>query len=169
MTVDARSILARQSSSLHPTSHQRWGSAVPSMPGPCPLRAPLPAASGHLVRRVAAPALSSCPTSPRSVFSPQHHPRCRPGPAPSPAPAPWKGTNPRPGSPRRLPRLTPLAPAAAPAPPRSPRTQRVPGAASPLLGQRLPAGVALPLAPDQQPAQESACPGDRGAGAGEPG
>lgn len=151
VTVDARSILARQSSFLYPISHQLWGLAVLSMPCPCPLPAlsplsPPPPVSGHLMRQVAAPALPSCPPSAGSVFSPQH----RPGPAPSPAPP--RGTIPGPPGPcpahRRLRRRSGPAAGWAHLEP------------APLLGQRL----SLPLAPDQQPAQESAWPGAAGLG-----
>lgn len=109
--------------------------------------------------RPAPPACGAFPpsTAPAAAQGPLPHQLHRGAPAPGP------------GSPRRLPQLTPLSPV-----PLRPRRAR-PGLGAYLeLGARswdkgCAAGVALPLATNQQPAQESACPGGSGAGAGQPG
>lgn len=156
------------------------GRAVPCIPSPtspaawqCPPH-PVPVSSVPLCPLQLVTSCGEWPPQPsrpappaRGAFPPSTAPAAAQGPLPHQlyrgAPAPG------PGSPRRLPQLTPLAPV-----PRRPRRAR-PGLSAYLeLGARswdkgCPAGVALPLATDQQPAQESACPGGSGAGAGQPG
>lgn len=162
--MHAGSIFTRQSSPLPPTS---TGAQQCS---PCPVHVPSLTLCplGHLMQRAAVPALSLLPLQPMERVYPQHLALLLPGVPPAPRPPPPQQAEGLP-SPFPGPQLTRALLAAAASTAALAPCQRVPGAQSPLLGQRLsqvPA-LALPLALDQQPAQESAWPGGSEAEAGE--
>lgn len=94
------------------------------------------------------------------AFPPSTAPAAAQGPLPHQlhrgAPAPSRGTSPRPRLPPAPAPAHPVVSGAAPAAPRSPRTRRVPGAGSPLLGQRLRRRRGPPLGHEP-----TTCPGER--------
>lgn len=151
--MHAGSIFTRQSSPLPPTS---TGAQQCS---PCPVHVPSLTLCplGHLMQRAAVPALSLLPLQPMESVYPQHLALLLPGAPPAPRPPPPQQAEGLP-SPFPSPQLTGALLAAAASTAALAPCQRVPGAQSPLLGQRL---SQVPRSGPPLGSGPATCPGER--------